>query len=297
MGRDRYFAFLMALAYPFSEHEEHEAGEITQFQPCCWRVVGASVAGESHLRNGLPCQDYQSSLVLPSGDGQALLVALADGAGSAEFSDLGARQAVEAALQVLENSLKTQDSRGLDFESCMRSAFESAQQALFELAAGDEIPVRSLATTLTCIAAVDGFFIAGQLGDGSVVVQTGEDELVAVTHPQRGEYANETYFLVQEDALEHLQVQVLHYPIRGLAVLSDGLMRLALQMPANLPHAPFFKPLFAFAASVSDPEAATGQLASFLSSERVSARTDDDKSLVLAICSAVPGDGSERRSG
>ena len=179
----------------------------------------------------------------------------------------------------------------------MRLAFESAQQVLFDQAGGDEIPVRSLATTLTCVAAVDGFITVGQLGDGSVIVRTDEDELVAVTNPQRGEYANETFFLVQEDALDNLQVQVLHTPVQGLAVLSDGLMRLALQMPANMPHRPFFKPLFAFAASAEDMEAATGQLASFLSSERVSERTDDDKSLVLAICSAISSAEQGRPAG
>jgi serine/threonine protein phosphatase PrpC len=286
----------MSLVFPFPERDEHDAGEVAQSQPCFWCVVGTAVAGESHLRKGIPCQDYQSWRLLPSGDGQALLVALADGAGSAEHSHLGARLAVETALQALESGLTCGDSSPLDFENCMRLAFDSAQQALFETAEADDIPLRSLATTLTCIAAVDGFITVGQLGDGSVVVQTSDEELVAVTQPQRGEYANETYFLVQEDALEYLQVQVLHYPVRALAVLSDGLMRLAMQMPSNQPHVPFFKPLFAFAASVKDPEAASGQLASFLSSERVSARTEDDKSLVLAICSPAPidGDGGPR---
>jgi hypothetical protein len=287
----------MSAAYPFPERKENGAGQVPQPTPCCWRVIGASVTGASHLKHDLPCQDYQSSRLLPSGDGQALLIALADGAGSAENADLGAQLAVEAALQSLESSLGTSEPTSLDFEVSMRLAFESAQQVLFDQAEDDEIPVRSLATTLTCVTAVDGFITVGQLGDGSVIVRTDEDELVAVTTPQRGEYANETFFLVQEDALENLQVQVLHYPVQGLAVLSDGLMRLALQMPANLPHRPFFKPLFAFAASAEDMDAATGQLASFLSSERVSERTDDDKSLVLAICSAVPSGERERPAG
>ena len=287
----------MSLVYPVPERKNSRASENARPTPCCWRVVGSAVAGASHLRNDLPCQDYQSSRLLPVGDGQALLVALADGAGSAENADLGAYIAVEAVLQSLEDSLTTLDASSLDFESAMRAAFADAQLALFERAEGEEIPVRSLATTLTCVIAVDGFLTVGQLGDGSVIIQTGEDELVAVTQPQRGEYANETFFLVQEDALEHLQVQVLHYPVQGLAVLSDGLMRLALQMPANLPHLPFFKPLFAFIASVEDVDAAKGQLASFLSSERVSARTDDDKSLVLAICSDVPREGRGRSGG
>jgi hypothetical protein len=287
----------MSAAYPFPDRKENGADQVAQPTPCCWRVIGASVTGASHLKHDLPCQDYQASRLLPCGEGQALLIALADGAGSAKNADLGAQLAVEAALQSLESSLTTSEPSSLNFEVSMRLAFDAAQQVLFDQAKGDEIPVRSLATTLTCVAAVDGFITIGQLGDGSVIVRTDEDELLAVTRPQRGEYANETFFLVQEDALENLQVQVLHYPVQGLAVLSDGLMRLALQMPANIPHRPFFKPLFSFAISAEDMDAAAGQLASFLSSERVSERTDDDKSLVLAICSAVSAGERERPAG
>jgi hypothetical protein len=178
----------------------------------------------------------------------------------------------------------------LDFERIVREAFESAQQALSALAEREDLAVRSLATTLTCTISADGFFTVGQIGDGSVVVKTGQDELLAVTLPQRGEYANETFFLVQEDALEHLQIQVLHQPVQALAVLSDGLVRLALQLPANQPHGPFFKPLFSFAATSVDAVAAQQQLEAFLDSERVSARTDDDKSIVLAVCGDLAPD-------
>jgi hypothetical protein len=107
---------------------------------------------------------------------------------------------------------------------------------------------------------------------------------VSVTRPQRGEYANETNFLTQEDALERIDTVILDAPLQSLAVLSDGLLRLAMQMPAHEPHLPFFKPLFAFAAHPADLQEASAKLAGFLASERVCARTDDDKSLVLAVC-------------
>ena len=180
----------MSAAYPFPERKENGAGQVPQPSPCCWRVIGASVIGASHLKHDLPCQDYQASRLLPCGDRQALLIALADGAGSAENADLGAQLAVDAALHSLENSLRTCEPSSVDFEVSMRLAFDSAQQVLIDQAEGDVISVRSLATTLTCVAAVDGFITVGQLGDGSVIVRTDEDELVAVTKPQRWEYAN-----------------------------------------------------------------------------------------------------------
>jgi hypothetical protein len=68
--------------------------------------------------------------------------------------------------------------------------------------------------------------------------------------------------------------------------MSDGLTRLALKRPNNEPHPPFFKPLFAFvesSASSNDGAQATDALTEFLTSPRVCERTDDDKSLVLAL--------------
>src|SRR5579862_696860 len=61
----------------------------------CWKVVAASVIGVSHEKVMLPCQDAHRWLVLPGG---LLLVAMADGAGSAALADVGAAVAVEAAI-------------------------------------------------------------------------------------------------------------------------------------------------------------------------------------------------------
>jgi hypothetical protein len=73
--------------------------------------------------------------------------------------------------------------------------------------------------------------------------------------------------------------------------MSDGLTRLALKMPSYEPHVPFFQPLFAYIEETSPANSnvkAEQQMAAFLASERVSARTDDDKTLVLAVRSTTP---------
>lgn len=256
-----------------------------QIANCTWRVVGTAVQGVGHRRQGLPCQDAQDYRIVPTWHGQALLVALADGAGSAEHADIGASCAVDAALWILESVLIKQKLEPEDYECLIRTAFAGARHYLIELAEQEGISLRSLSTTLICAVVTDGRLLTGQLGDGVVVVQTAPDQLIAITQPQRGEYANETYFLTQENAGDRVQIKVLDRPVQALALMSDGLLRLAMQMPANEPHLPFFNPLFSFVATSGDQEAAADQLSDFLNSERVCARTDDDKSLILAICS------------
>jgi hypothetical protein len=286
-----------------------------------WRVAGAAVRGVSHERMDLPCQDVADWRVLPDG---TLLIAVADGAGSAQFSDAGARLAVDAVLRRLLELLNgaslpedTQPPAGFDVDELeadaqafeepaegvdepgafwnvvMLDAFETARAEVLQMAEETGESPREYATTLTCVAADTDRLAVAQIGDGAVVADHGEG-LFSATRLQRGEYANETHFLTEDGALDQVVVDVFDHPAQLLAVMSDGLIRLALKMPSQEPHAPFFEPLFRFTKQAAENDLANGPLAAFLRSERVNARTDDDKSLVLAVCSIpADSDGSE----
>ena len=67
-----------------------------------WRVMAASVQGESHEKTGQPCQDACEWLVTAGG---VLVGAVADGAGTAELGDVGAQMATRAALAALSRGV------------------------------------------------------------------------------------------------------------------------------------------------------------------------------------------------
>lgn len=216
--------------------------------------------------------------------GYGLAAALADGAGSADFSDRGAASAVSAALTTLEVALQSGCPGDEDeWRALLQSAQAAAQEAVEQLAQAEENPLRSYACTLTCLVAANGQMAVLSLGDGIVIALDETGDLEAVSRLQRGEYANETFFLTQEDALEQAQFAFRAYTPAAVAMLSDGLARLALNFPEQTPFAPFFTPLIDFTGRADDVDQATNQLADFLDSERVNARTDDDKSLLLAV--------------
>jgi hypothetical protein len=255
-----------------------------------WRVVGAAVQGTSHTRSDKPCQDWQGYRCLPDG---GLVVAVADGAGSARRAERGSRRAVEAALESAERAvealLETQpDLTEADWQDLMRTIFGDARRAVAARARSERHRLREYATTLTVVIAADGWVAVGQIGDGAVVILDMRGEMYAATRLQKGEYANETHFLTLRDAVKRVMVVAEERPIKALAAMSDGLIRLALRLPSGDPHQPFFQPLFKFIARVDDEARAQDQLAAFLSSERVCARTDDDKSLVLALSLEFP---------
>jgi hypothetical protein len=251
------------------------------YSPGPWRLVGAAVPGTSHLNDGIFCQDvcaYQPF-------GQSLvLIALADGSGSAAHGGEGAYCAIETALASLAAGLETglpETSGG--WMALLQDVFLSARLGLEVLAENEDAPLRDFATTLICAVAGPGWLAAAGLGDGVLVALRKDGRLFTALLPQRGEYANETLFLTAASAIEQLNIYIAEEEIAALAVMSDGLTRLALEFPAMDPHRSFFDPVLSFAAQLEDQEVGVRRLAEYLSSDKVSARTSDDRSLVLAV--------------
>ena len=91
-----------------------------------------------------------------------------------------------------------------------------------------------------------------------------------------------------EGALQQVDVCAYLRSVTALAVMTDGLIRLAMNLVTNEPHIPFFQPLLAFAAQLENEQKGQEQMASLLASERVNERTDDDKTLVLVARPQVP---------
>jgi hypothetical protein len=259
-----------------------------------WRAIGASVIGTSHLATETRCQDHCAYAVVERAAGDALIVAVADGAGTAPASFHGAKAAVEVATAHLAEALADApllgdgdaaadelDARDAVGTATIAAAFAAARERVLALAAEEARDVRDYASTLLLAVATPDATLAGQIGDGAIVIDDGA--LRAATWPQQGEYANVTHFLVQDDALERL-VTVELGPARRIAVFSDGLQSLALQYESQSPYEPFFAPFFDYLESAAKPDAEVeDELRAYLDSAGVNARTDDDKSLVLAV--------------
>jgi len=241
-----------------------------------WRVVGASMAGASHRNYGQPCQDAAGWALGPD---RCLIVAVADGAGSAKLGGEGAQLAVSTAVNHLagRRSLGSGDSSRND----QIAALELARSALVSKAEDRGMDVRELATTLILLQATPYSVTALQVGDGSAVIEDHQNGVTSLTKPQVGEYINETTFITAEDAMDQVQTVTHQVGPSGGAVFSDGLQLLALKMPGGTPHTPFFDPLLRFVSSATDASAADEELRSFLSSPRVTSQTTDDLTLVL----------------
>lgn len=254
---------------------------------CKWCVVAASVRGTSHEKVGQLCQDaHQWEKLLEN----VLVAAVADGAGSATLGKVGAIVASQTAVETIRASVGARTSGSLqplpedeqELQLLLTNALEAAKAAVEAEAIACSMTARDLATTLILVVATPELIAAAQVGDGVAVASDREGHIVALTEPQRGEYINETIFLVSPNALDAVKVNLWRGATANIAVLSDGLQMLALEMANGKPHAPFFSPLFNFMAGVTDEAEAKEQLVTFLRSPRILERTDDDLTLLLA---------------
>ncbi|MEB3884417.1 PP2C family serine/threonine-protein phosphatase [Lyngbya sp. CCY1209] len=242
-----------------------------------WQLVSASVAGKSHEKQALPCQDAH----ICRATSDRLIVAIADGAGSASLADVGAQLAVKTAVELMADCLSASEGEP-DWNAELLKVVGRTKEAIKAEAGDRDVPVRELATTLILGVATPSAIAVAQVGDGAAVVEDGQGNLIALTTPASGEYLNETTFLISPDALETAQVNIWSGTPKYLAMFSDGLQMLALKMPQGTPHAPFFSPLFQFVETIADRAEAEEQLTAFLRSPRVAERTDDDLTLLLA---------------
>ena len=252
---------------------------VPRANPNGWRVKASSVPGASHRRVGKECQDYNCWRVTANG---TLIVTVADGAGTARWGAEGAKLASTTAAAALESRIAGQEAAGIDWSRVLQDSLVEARTRLQNEATMLGIEMTELATTLILVAATPNLVAAAQIGDGACVVANVDGAMRTLGAPPRGEYLNETVFLVSDRYLAAMQKNLWPDRVAHLAVFSDGLQMLAMRMSDNTPHAPFFEPLWGFADQEMEPAMAEVELNGLLLSPRVAGRTDDDLTLVLA---------------
>ena len=262
-----------------------------------WKHVSASVAGTSHSLTGTPCQDSSVCRVFTLEDGSEVLVATAsDGAGSAKRAEDGSALACSLLIQEME-ALFAADAEG-DLSEITKEFLTnwlvSFQREVTIRAEHKELRARDFACTLVAAIIGQRSAVFAQIGDGAIVVPSPEepDEYCYVFWPQKGEYANETYFATAPEA--HTKLQLDHVPRRidEVAVFTDGIQNLALHYQTQSAHDPFFRPVFAWLrpASENDLDKFSASLATYLASEKINQATDDDKTLILATRRPIPSE-------
>jgi len=241
-----------------------------------WSVVAADSTGTSHVVRGLPCQDAHLHAVFGPAD-DWLVVAVADGAGSASRAEVGAALACrEFIARVVRLG-----PDGLHSPEVVAALFAGVRDELLAEAERLTVSPRELACTALLAVVGPTAAVFAQLGDGAIVVGNADYRRV-VFWPEPAEYANATDFLTDDRFARAVRVESSAEAIDELCVMTDGLQRVALDFTTQTLHSPFFDPMFGRVRDAGNPAELADPLRGFLDSPRVNERTDDDKTLFLA---------------
>ena len=238
-----------------------------------WHHQWASVRGAGHREQGLPCQDRVRTLERNG----VTAAALADGAGSARLSQVGAEIAVQLACQILCRDFTELSTNATPF-TMRKAILEPIRAEIRNWADSHGVSSRDLACTLLAVAVRGDQYLVFHVGDGVIGYRKNGQMLVA-SHPDNGEFCNCTTFVTSRDAMLKSRV------IRGSSSEIDGFFFLcdgcepALFDKRRGRLAPICGNLIR-RAELLDPQIAREQLEEVLSMA-IAARTRDDCSLVL----------------
>jgi hypothetical protein len=246
-----------------------------------WKILYQSVPGTSHQIAGLPCQDCCAAREIKLAAETVLILACSDGAGSAEFSEIGSKLAcqtlvdrVAAEVQAGDKLAAVEADRALDWVALVHEALGVEAEVR-------SVEVRQFACTLLFALLGERGAAFGQIGDGAIV-QFREDEYRSVFWPQSGEYINTTNFITNPNYRSAFEFAWCDAPVDEVALFSDGLQMVGLDFQKHQAHGPFFAPLFHSLRKQADAAELVEPMRAFLQSPQLAERTDDDKTLILA---------------
>ena len=175
------------------------------------------VRGRGHERDGTRGQDRTAYL---SRHGVQVLC-LADGAGSAEYSEFGAQAVVEEGCALLAERFPDLIASA-DAEEARQLILERLLSRLTGVADKQGCAVPELASTFLAVAVSGESFIAVHVGDG-VIGYVKQDRLQVISTPDNEEFANQTTFVTSPSA--RVSIRLYRGDLKGVAgfiTMSDG---------------------------------------------------------------------------
>jgi serine/threonine protein phosphatase PrpC len=184
-----------------------------------WKIASSYVRGQGHIKKDIPCQDRTYKLVQKHKSGIFYGLALADGAGSCQYSDIGAEHITKKILYFL----KSKFSYITRYRNPIPSILKFIEKELTELANSKKIDFKELSSTLLFVVIKNDKFVIGHIGDGIIGVLNKDNSIKVVSYPENGEYSNSTFFTT---SIKHKRrLRILKGTIKnakGFILMSDG---------------------------------------------------------------------------
>jgi hypothetical protein len=181
-----------------------------------WTTINFELCGTGHQKEGIPCQDKTCSL----NSNGVIVSALADGAGSAIFSQFGAERAVRSICEHLINNF--QELYSADETTAKQIIVDFLITQLEHKAKEMNCKLKDLASTLLVVAVHENLCITFHIGDGIIgCLRNGNVQVISF--PNNGEFSNSTYFVTTDNVIKYIELKKGYIDnIAGFVLMSDG---------------------------------------------------------------------------
>jgi serine/threonine protein phosphatase PrpC len=195
-----------------------------------WKNVHTKQVGTSHIDKNIPCQDATNYLYNKG----ISVMAVADGAGSRKLSHEGSEIVVQEICNIISENfedffIELEETAHYDMKSLdiKKRIINHLQKKLFDYAVSHQnINVDDLASTLLFYAYSKNRYILGHIGDGiigSLKEANQTNTIETLSFPENGSAANITFFVTNQDVLEHFRIQTgFNHQSSGFILMSDG---------------------------------------------------------------------------
>jgi hypothetical protein len=175
------------------------------------------VRGRRHERDGISVQDRTGYL----SQGGVQVLCLADGAGSASRSGVGAEAVVREGCRLLVKNFAEFMASGDGAQVKMDIAGQ-LKERLAALAQRLSCAERELASTMLAVAVAENRYIVVHVGDG-VIGYVKNGELRVASAPDNAEFVNQTTFITSSKVAESMRLYRGQLDkVSGFVLMSDG---------------------------------------------------------------------------
>ena len=197
-------------------------------------AVSASFPGRLHRNTERENEDSVRLEKIPEQNG--IVAAVSDGAGSSSMARHASRRAANTAVAVTLAALEREDT---SLEEAVKAGISEARDAVMRMPEDEPtLEPGDCHCTLILVAWLENEVAAVQIGDGAVAEKDSTFKMLTI--PQRGEYANETFFL-NGDYYEDILYSRTAEDITALVMFSDGLQGEAVDFRNKKPRAEFLE--------------------------------------------------------
>lgn len=234
------------------------------------RIIAASVAGQLHASQNMPCQDHYHYTVARN-----LVAVVSDGAGSAKYGKIGARILCQTLCDLLKNA---------SFEKIEEEIVRAVKVVRQKLTlhrlnkTKDDLGLAPFAATLVGVVYHQQQGIFFHIGDGAAL-SLHDDGFFTASRPENGSFSCETFFFTQQAWRENLRFTKIS-DARSILLMSDGLTSFAFQPDYRNIEPKFVTPINDFLLGESSAVKARKALSNTLNTPRAQKLNPDDKTLV-----------------